>query len=695
MDSSRLRGIVIFAALASTTVSNAYDLGTHWRISEFATGRSQVQRVLGDLGLTVSARFDLDHIRAAGVNTGTAFGWIREGSVVEDGDSDCDSRVRHHFYNPLDNGGYLHGVVQGTPSADWGLEDGGSIGGQESSYADARSFFWSALTATTETDRQRNLALTLRSIGQVIHLLQDAAQPQHTRNDSHAGLTCPLTLGLFGPKSLYEWYAEALAQTGGLPYSGYANVSFPGPRDYWDDEAGRGIAEFSNRNFVSAGTNFLGPPEDLQPALDLPSPNGDGARADSVDIQELLPGTPLRGTMTFIGTPYDDRYSRQADFNARTSTYSILTADLAARGLRPRYTLNRFNFDAALALLVPRAVGYSAGMIDYFFRGTLEIAPPDRFSYLVAPYRDGDGQFTQLKVKVRNTTPAADTGEGTVQAVVRFRKAHLTDPLLYPAFASLDAEPSYAVSKPIENVSLGRDFQALDFDFSESPIPVKIGDLSLIVAFRGPLIDPAFTESDAVAFGGKDVFEPQLIDFGNSTDYDCYQSTLFDVAGATAQQRDLNLDGRQDLFGPVTETGAYVKLQSSLTPADWFAPDAASFASPGFRYAEFARFVAVQDQPQYLLMTESLNIVDDYSGDFSQHLAWFTIGRSINRLVEQDGELVHEVSAYSAGAYRGTSTPLHTDLVNSNVYANPLCRNAIPSVGRPMRETSGSPVGEP
>jgi hypothetical protein len=93
------------------------------------------------------------------------------------------------------------------------------------------------------------------------------------------------------------------------------------------------------------------------------------------------------------------------------------------------------------------------------------------------------------------------------------------------------------------------------------------------------------------------------------------------------------------------------------------------------------------------LMTESLNIVDDYSGDFSQHLAWFTIGRSINRLVEQDGKLVHEVSAYSAGAYRGTETPLHTDLVNSNVYANEACRNGIASVGRPMRETTGSPVG--
>jgi hypothetical protein len=165
------------------------------------------------------------------------------------------------------------------------------------------------------------------------------------------------------------------------------------------------------------------------------------------------------------------------------------------------------------------------------------------------------------------------------------------------------------------------------------------------------------------------------------------------VVGATAAQRDLNADGRRDLFGLVTETGASVKLQSSATPADWIAPDTASFASPGFRYAEYARFVDVQDQPQYLLMTESLNIVDDFSGEFSQHLSWFTIGRSINRLVEQDGKLVHAVSAYSAGPYRSTSSPPHTDLVNYNVYANQACRSGIASVARPTREIFGNPIG--
>jgi hypothetical protein len=686
--------LLLVSSVIALESSYAYDLDTHWRMSLAATESSSLMTsVLATLQLDKSSKLAVDSIARPQINDGTAAGWIEEGSVVEDGDSDCDSRVRNHFYNPLDNAGYSRGAIQGAPSVDWGLEDPGSINGQENSYSDARGYFWSALTAENDAERQRNLALTFRSVGQVIHLIQDAAQPQHTRNDSHAGLTCPLTLGLLGPKSLYEAYADGLAKTGHLDYAGYANVSLPRPRDYWDDEVGRGIAEFSNRNFVSAGTNFVGPPDNLGPAPGFPSPNDVGAQTSTVDVQTVMPGVNLNGTMTFIGTPYDDAYTMEAGFNPRTSTYSVFSADLAAHGLLPRYALNRLTFDSALALLVPRAVGYSAGLIDHFFRGTLEIAPPDRFTYLVAPYQDGNGSFTKLKVKVRNTTPAAEMGTGTVQAVVRYRKASLADPLLYPAAAGLDADPSYAVSKPLENVSIGRELQPLDFDFSESPIPVKVGDVSVIVSFRGPLLGTSFTDNDAIAFGAKDVFEPQLVDFGNSTDYDCYQGALFDVVGATAAQRDINRDGQRDLFGPVTETGAYVKLQPSATPADWFAPDTASFASPGFRYAEFARFVAVQDQPQYLLMTESLNIVDDFSGEFGQHLTWFTIGRSINRLVEKDGQLVHEVSAYSAGPYRGTSSPLHTDLVNYNVYANQACRNGIASVTRPMREIFGSPIG--
>ena len=678
-----------FVACFLSVPSDAYDVGTHSRISEAAAAASQLDEVLAKLQMTSESKFDISSITRED-NRGTALGWIREGSIREDGDSNCATRVRNHFYNPINNSGYFRGFLQGLPSTEWGLEDVGDANGQDYSYHDARSYFWDALTAKTDADRQRNLALTFRSVGQFIHLIQDAAQPQHTRNDSHAGFDCKATLNALGPKSLYESYVDGLARTNQLAYGGYTNVSLVQPRDYWDDGFGRGIAEFSNRNFVTAGTNFLGPPDDLRPPPDFPSPNGVAAQTAKVDIQSLIPGTPLRGKLTFISTPYDDVYIPQADRNPRTSTYSIFNPELTRRGLLPGYTLNRFNFDEAWRLLIPRAVGYSAGLMDYFFRGTLEIAPPERFSYLVAPYDDGNGQFTKLKVKVRNTTSHADTGTGTLQAIVRYRKAYLTDPLLFPSFAGLYNEPSYAVSKPLDDASLSRDFEELTFDFTDNPIPVQVGDLSIVVAFRGPLVSPEYTENDAIVFGGKDVFEPQLLDFGNSTDYDCYLSTLYDVVGATAEERDRNRDGRQDLFGPSTESVIYIKLQSAAKAVNWYDLATASYQSPRFAFAEFSRFVSVQGDDWYNVLMQAQSVVDEYTGAYSQHLSWFTLSRNINHLIEQNGKLVHEVGGYSGFTYRGTTTPAHMDVVNQNVILNSTCRDSIRSVPRAMTEVPGS-----
>lgn len=42
--------------------------------------------------------------------------------------------------------------------------------------------------APDETERNKYWATLLRSLRDVVHLIQDAAQPQHTRNVAHAGV---------------------------------------------------------------------------------------------------------------------------------------------------------------------------------------------------------------------------------------------------------------------------------------------------------------------------------------------------------------------------------------------------------------------------------------------------------------------------------------------------------------------------
>jgi hypothetical protein len=97
------------------------------------------------------------------------------------------------------------------------------------------------------------------------------------------------------------------------------------------------------------------------------------------------------------------------------------------------------NYDAAADLLLPRAVAYSAGLIDYFFRGRLEISLPDEGVYGAVDHSvenqpDTNG-FRKIKLKVRNVTPPviptagpqkdqniAQDMSGTVIAVVKYHE---------------------------------------------------------------------------------------------------------------------------------------------------------------------------------------------------------------------------------------------------------------------------------
>src|SRR5690606_14585558 len=89
------------------------------------------------------------------------------------------------------------------------------------SILDAREAMYRALTgrardgrevAPTQAERNKYWATTFRALGDVVHLVQDMGQPQHTRNDPHLG--CYLLLA--GEASVYEKYIESRAL--GLAY---------------------------------------------------------------------------------------------------------------------------------------------------------------------------------------------------------------------------------------------------------------------------------------------------------------------------------------------------------------------------------------------------------------------------------------------------------------------------------------------
>ncbi|MCU7918686.1 MAG: hypothetical protein KZQ95_10055 [Candidatus Thiodiazotropha sp. (ex Epidulcina cf. delphinae)] len=307
---------------------------------------------------------------------------------------DLGIRSLNHFFDPV-RGLPLHRL--GAPlvgfrsSPEWSLEDGDEFTGQEFSFKDAHDYFLGSKIASFQESREENEQKLLLALGHVVHHLQDMAQPAHVRNDMHCdGEADRMTycLGyLAHDPSYYESRTDDVYSE--LPLTGYADLdlnTFRKARDFWStgsQRQGIGMAEFANWNFISQDTNFVyvynplfpeGQPQ-LYPSLfydnPVPEPLGTGIEIAS-DTSGVL------GTKWFVGNQVTDRYRpAQSGFNAQASTLSIFHHDLQASEYLP-HTENTLKLDddthaAARPFLIPRTVAYSAGLVNYFFRGQMAI----------------------------------------------------------------------------------------------------------------------------------------------------------------------------------------------------------------------------------------------------------------------------------------------------------------------------------
>jgi hypothetical protein len=262
-------------------------------------------------------------------------------------------------------------------------------------------------------------------------------------------------------------------------------------------------------------------------------------------------------------------------------------------------------FQNYAAHLLPRAIGYAAGLLDYFFRGRIEIAPPARFAYGLAAYQPGNaGAFSKLRFKVRNATPNEATGSGQLIAVAQYRRALGGADLIDNPHAEISSQRFFAVSEPLTAVALTESFQEFTFDFGQSPIPTNSADLFLTVVYKGPL----GLEDDAVMVGGKDLFEPHPVDSINVSDWECVQGAPYHVGDLTAyppyhpptqSQRDVNHDHVPDLFGPAVIPRHFLKFFDLAQAAPL--PSEANFdlrlADEG--PAQYGRVILLQDRSSF------------------------------------------------------------------------------------------------
>jgi hypothetical protein len=532
-------------------------------------------------------------------------------------------RPLNHFFDPVHNlpltiGGQLSGTWLGKKSPDWAI---GALDAFADSNArddlrknhfavfDAREAMWRALTLRDgsfapvasvagipdgEPLRKAYWATTFRALGDLVHMIQDMGQPQHTRNEPHSGVgTIAMQQNYIGHRSVLESYIDARATakstyevsgSGVVPIivkdlAPIALASYPVPRfsrytDYFSTtvagsasasyaKTGYGLADYSNRRFFSPAKNFGHP--DYQLPVSSASAYSRCKNPDGSDlISTRWDGTPnaggLKAAALCAGIVSDELNPSQNASNVAITAESIWDQTLSDAGAAKTYHLTREVYDAQAALLIPRAAAYSAGIIDYFFRGQLFVAPPAEGVFGLVDHGDPASNckdscgFTKVKLRLANTTPditppggsatPQTMNGGVVVAVAKFRRnsCYTTDlageyhgsggdpeKIAYYANCVAPQPEEIVVSNPISvgavnwcdpavdpaaPTSCKNIATALTFTF-QSPIPINAASLGLQVVYRGGL----GLEADAVVVQTVDVSEPSFYVYMNASDY--------------------------------------------------------------------------------------------------------------------------------------------------------------------------------
>ena len=587
-------------------------------------------------------------------------GWLMRGAIREDdlappsmADHDHDPRgdiyrVFNHFWDPIHDLGMS--AVAGCPplapgqvcttALKWatGLQD--PLGPapsedtgrrQHFSYKDATNDYWWALTrqrskesggsgftkADDSRERTFRWATTFRSLGTVVHLLQDMSQPQHSRLDPHSPLQPPIRqiYEAFTEARVLRLSADAVGWTSPLrtidngipspdqvpaPAAGcYPTTAFSTVRKFYSNQQSgdsvatrMGLADYANRGFFTQGTlpdNQAGSPVYDDPPRTFFDGSGNlingysrlkgpthlalltgGAAVARVSSYFLMHAVPDAVSHPSCADNLPATYGGKAPLATENILQRFATLSIGVPTEMVAYTLGAENYIRMGDLLIPRAIAYSSGVFDFFFRGQLDVVAPEGRVIGVlnqgVPHLASNGYpirtdaqggvlgFEKIRLKVRNSTLPIDQSSGgaaVVQstggagsqlvAIARYHRNSCYKPDLSgervqsyaPPPGLIIAEPTcgpgevvrteyqeIATSAPLTvaagelDVAAGSEVEKV-FDFSQDPIPANATDLFFQVAYRGKLGDDA----DGVAVGTLDVREPTFVTYWNNTDY--------------------------------------------------------------------------------------------------------------------------------------------------------------------------------
>ena len=468
------------------------------------------------------------------------------------------------------------------------------------SYADARNMYWWALTRQSskgapytsferEQDAEDKLSLwatTFRSLGDVVHLLEDGGQPQHTRNDPHSKFNTPEQKAfedytndrVLGVNTEVNSHLRAFFDT--LPpaftppsLGDYDPVNFSTPLRFFttrsadgsdDQQLRAGLSDYSNRGFFTGGTH---PSVGTMAEPNPPAPfdvngslingfqaesapcrgllNADARLASSVVCQHFTHDVPDR-----VFTEFNDELC-DAQNPARCFSHPPLASDavlhrviVEAQSELQGTISDYYQYETAIGIeemditgnmTIPRAVAYSAGMLNFFFRGSLQVTAPDDGIYAVINHGTphtvlpggipvkSDGVttfgFEKVRLNVKNITMA--DGNGT-HVLTESGTGNRVDQTLSATVAGDIRDPQItgpylvAIARYHRNTCYQRDLSGeAAQDVNGTNIPATNCDPATM---RSAWPEISVSKSVAVGAGALDGTQPQLIMFDFSSD---------------------------------------------------------------------------------------------------------------------------------------------------------------------------------
>jgi len=621
----RVIGSVIISILICINAYGFDDAQTHPEITANAIANSKLSIFLTQyLGLPNGDETQFTKTANTSVMSKSVKEWLKAGSKEEDAPL---GRASNHFHNPLkpwdqsyvtDSAlqtiyAYLSGWTPLYSNITWATgykspTEKASMDDAYNPYLDppapnnwdnARIYYYKALTRSAPlgtNGRETAYAQTFQALGQVMHLLEDMAVPAHVRNDFQSHLTFGFS-PWYWPYNPFEYFVKHNVDL--VSNATATSPEFTNPRltNFWDTNQytdvstnpsnfnNPGLAEYTNANFVSEKSIYsveefpyprvgtlISNPSVTVVSYQIPDPLNPGTTVNRPYFKKVGDGeTDYRLAGTDFFRFHRQVYLNDPDMQLFTTKVSPPMDDHVYREYADR--------------LLPRAVGYSAALINYFFRGTIAITLPSSGIYSSAT--DTAAGFTKITLMAQNTTSGEGMTDGSIELVVKYKLAH-EDPF-HSYSVETDEEFSYKVVPEVNNVrSIPMNSSVeLTFDLSSgNTISFWATDVYLQVVYHGKLGN----EDNAVAVGFKDISEPTPVDVFNNMDKVCLNGEWYD-AGSQAALDQVPL---QDVF-PHDLENVYLKISPSGS-TDNASPASFTFSVPSIPAGGFYRAYILSDQ---------------------------------------------------------------------------------------------------